>query len=270
MQLNGLEFHVEVEGSGFPIVLLHGFTGSSRSWDGLREALAGRARVITVDALGHGQSAAPDDPERYSMEWTARDLAALCASLTTSDQPAVDLLGYSMGGRVALHFAIACPGRVRRLILESASPGIEDAGAREERVRSDDALADRIEREGIDAFVAEWEQQPLLQPAAHVTAAARARLHQERLRNQPRGLASSLRGLGTGRQPSLWSRLAELGVPVELIVGEDDRRYLHVNQRMQAAIPGARLHRIEHAGHTVHVDQPARFGALIEQLLTSN
>src|SRR5438105_4663336 len=174
MQLNGLDFHVEIEGAGPPLLMLHGFSGSVHAWDDLRPQLADRATLIALDLIGHGASAVPPEAERYTLDWCAQDFAALLDALHLER---VDLLGYSMGGRAALHFAVRFPERVQTLILESASPGIESAAEREERRQSDDALAEHILGVGIAAFVEEWERQPLLALAAHVPEEVRARQH---------------------------------------------------------------------------------------------
>jgi 2-succinyl-6-hydroxy-2,4-cyclohexadiene-1-carboxylate synthase len=264
MRLNGLEFHVEVEGSGPPLLLLHGFTGSVRAWDEVRPALAAAARCIWVDALGHGQSAIPAEPERYGLDWSTRDLTALLDSLELEQ---ADVLGYSMGGRAALHFAVHAPQRVRRLILESASPGLESEVERSKRAESDNALAQRIVSAGVEAFVAEWEHQPLLQPARHVSAAVRQNQHTQRLDNSALGLANSLRGMGTGQQLPLWSRLPEVNQSVLLIVGALDQRYCQIAERMKALLPGGDLAVVPEAGHTAHLDQPARFAHLVKTAL---
>ena len=253
IHLNGLDFHVEIEGSGPPLLLLHGFTGSVRTWDALRATLRQHATLIGVDLIGHGHTASPADPERYTFDWASRDLSALLDSLKLTT---VDVLGYSMGGRVALHFALQSSQRVRRLILESASPGLEDAEERARRVAADAALADRVEHDGVPAFVDEWERQPLLALRPHVPAGVRANQHAQRLLNNPLGLANSLRGMGAGRQVPLWPRLSELSLPVQLIVGQRDRRYCAVAERMRGLLPDARLAVVRDAGHTVHVDQP--------------
>ena len=263
-RLNGLDFHVEVDGSGPPLLLLHGFTGSVRSWDEVRPGLARVARIVAVDLIGHGRSAKPADPRRYSFEWSVRDLTALLDAL---DLGAAHVLGYSMGGRLALWLATRRPQRVRGLILESASPGIEDEAERRRRVASDEALAGRILAHGVEAFVDEWQRQPLLRPAPHVSAERRAAQRAERLDNQPVGLANSLRGMGAGRQPPLWSSLPQLGLPVTLLVGEHDARYVEIAARMRAGLPAARLWVVPEAGHTVHLDQPGRFAQLIKTVL---
>jgi 2-succinyl-6-hydroxy-2,4-cyclohexadiene-1-carboxylate synthase len=260
MRLNGLDFHVEIDGTGPPLLLLHGFTGGVRAWDHLRPCLTPQATVISIDLLGHGQSAAPDDPQRYSLDWANRDLQALLDALGLE---AAGVLGYSMGGRVALHFAVHVPGRVRRLILESASPGIEDAAQRQQRVVSDGALAERILGAGIPAFVADWELQPLLAAAPHVRPEERAQQHAQRLDNSPIGLANSLRGMGAGQQPPLWASLGQLRLPVSLIVGQRDTRYARIAERMLTLLPAANQSVIRDAGHTVHVDQPEDFGRAV-------
>lgn len=261
MNLNGLDFHVEQHGSGPPLLLLHGFTGSTRTWDGIRPTLSDRARVIAVDLIGHGGSASPPDPERYSMEWCARDLASLLDGLELAQ---VDVLGYSMGGRVALHFAVHYPSRVRTLILESASPGIEDLVERKRRVAADDALAQRILDRGVDLFVSEWEQQPLLALAPDVSADVKARQHELRLHNNPLGLANSLRGMGAGRQTPLWSRLEQLNFSVHLIVGERDTRYVAIATRMHELLPRGSLTVVPGAGHSAHVEVPERLVKTVE------
>jgi len=267
-RLNGLDFNVEIEGNGQPLLLLHGLTGSVRSWDEIQPQLTELAQVIAVDLIGHGQSASPPEVARYSLEACAADLLTLLDEL---DIEQADVLGYSMGGRVALHFTLQSPERVRRLVLESASPGIEDATERQRRVQSDDQLAQRILDHGIAAFVAEWEHQPLLAPAPHVPEADRARQHVLRLENDPQGLANSLRGMGAGQQTSLWTRLNELRMPVQLIVGALDARYRRMGQRMHKLLPRSKLEEVPEAGHTVHVDQPRHVARLLRTaLLTTN
>jgi 2-succinyl-6-hydroxy-2,4-cyclohexadiene-1-carboxylate synthase len=262
-----VDLRFEIDGEGPPLLVLHGFTGSARAWDEVGPELVRDARLIRVDLIGHGQSPSPPDAALYSLDNATRDLCSLLDRLALER---VDLLGYSMGGRLALHLAVHAPGRLRRVILESASPGIEDADERARRVQSDNALADRILRDGLSAFVDEWEQQPLLLPAAHVPEATRARQHALRLQNSPIGLANSLRGMGAGLQQPLWSRLARLDLPVQLIVGDDDTRYCAIARRMQNLLPRADLTVVAEAGHTVHVDQPPAFVKTVRCALSRN
>jgi 2-succinyl-6-hydroxy-2,4-cyclohexadiene-1-carboxylate synthase len=262
-----VDLYFEIEGSGPPLVLLHGFTGSVRSWDEVRPPLAALGQLIRVDVIGHGRSPSPPDPAEYTLDAAFHQLTSLLDRLGLDK---VDLLGYSMGGRVALHFAVHAPHRLRRLLLESASPGIEDAAERARRAASDNALADRILRDGLPAFVDEWERQPLLLPAAHVPPSVRARQHHLRLLNTPLGLANSLRGMGAGQQWPLWSSLSALEVPVDLIVGQNDARYCSVGRRMANSLPRAELTVVTDAGHTVHVDQPPAFVKAVRCALSRN
>jgi 2-succinyl-6-hydroxy-2,4-cyclohexadiene-1-carboxylate synthase len=237
-----------------PLLLLHGFTGSASTWSELAGNL-GR-RTLAIDLIGHGQSDAPLDADRYTMERCVADVVTV---LDTLGLPRVDVLGYSMGGRLALHLALAAPQRVRALILESGSPGLSGAADRSARREADEALADSIERDGVAVFVDIWERLPLLALADHVTDHTRQRLRQTRLSHAPIGLANSLRGMGTGRQISLWDRLVEVTCPTLLVVGERDGRYREIAEHMRALVPAARTIVVREAGHTVHVDQPDAF-----------
>jgi 2-succinyl-6-hydroxy-2,4-cyclohexadiene-1-carboxylate synthase len=260
INLPGADYNVETAGAGAPLMLLHGFTGSAESWSHLQPALAARLTMIMPDLLGHGRTGAPDDPVRYRMEPCVADLIAILDALSIGR---THLLGYSMGGRVALAAAVEHPERIASLILESASPGLAGAGEREARVASDNALADAIERDGIEAFVARWEWIPLFATQERLPAQVRARLRTQRLSNNPRGLANSLRGLGTGVPPPLWERLTELKMPCLIMAGELDGKFAGIARAMAAAIAGSALAIVPGAGHTIHLEQPAAFERLV-------
>ena len=170
------------------------------------------------------------------------------------------LAGYSMGGRVALHAALALGSRLDRLVLIGASPGIADAGERATRRTADDALADRIEAIGVEAFAREWASLPLWEgQPERVAAAANA----DRLRNTPAGLAAALRGLGTGVMDPLWEALPSLEVPVTLAVGERDEKFRAIAERMAAVLPRAEIAVVEGAGHAAQLEQPDAVAALL-------
>jgi 2-succinyl-6-hydroxy-2,4-cyclohexadiene-1-carboxylate synthase len=212
--------------------------------------------------LGHGRSDAPADPQRYSIEHCQQDIIAALRELGIKPGEAI-LLGYSMGGRIALYSAFS--GFFRAIILESASPGLASSTERAQRRDSDNALAERIERDGLPAFVAYWEQLPLFASQSALPREARANLHEQRLRNRPIGLANSLRGLGTGMQPALHDRLQELHIPVLLIAGALDTKYCAIARHMAATLPDAALHIVSNAGHTVHLEQPTTFAAQVHK-----
>lgn len=265
LTVNGVRLNVEVAGAGEPLLLLHGFTGSLENWRGHVGAWSARFQTVAVDLLGHGLSDAPADPARYAMEPCVADLAAVLDQLGLGR---AGVLGYSMGGRVALHLAAAHPGRVSALILESASPGLATPEERAARIVADEALAGRLERDGLEAFVDYWERLPLFASQARLPEPARAALRAQRLKNRPAGLANSLRGLGTGAQPSLWERLPEVQAPVLLIAGALDEKFTAIGRQMASRLPAAQLALVPDAGHAVHLEQPEAFRALVTHFLT--
>lgn len=249
--------HVNIAGGQPTLVLLHGFTGSANGWGNLLDELAlPGLQVIALDMLGHGQSDAPDDPQRYTIEHCQADIIGTLQTLGIGEGEAI-LLGYSMGGRIALYSAFS--GFFRTLILESASAGLADPTEREQRRLSDMALAANIERDGIAAFVAHWENLPLFASQTKLSAERRQTLHAQRLTNHANGLANSLRGVGTGVQPALHARLPELDIPVILIAGELDAKFCSIAQQMARQLPQTQLHIVPGAGHTVHLEQPELF-----------
>ena len=262
--VNGVELNVEVSGHGPPLIALHGFTGSSETWLPLAGAIDSSFTVVSVDLLGHGGSSRPDDPSRYSMRHKVDDLLSLQKALGADE---ANWLGYSMGGRIALSLAVAAPEQCKSLLLESASPGILDAGERAERVASDEELAICIEEQGVNAFVDYWEKLPLFATQVRLPQEVQEGLRAQRLRNDSGGLASSLRGVGAGAQPPLGSSLPGLIVPVCFIVGEEDARYCLVAQEMAAAVPNGRVVTIPSAGHSAHLEQPERFHQVVAGFL---
>lgn len=261
---DGVCLHATREGQGPPLLLLHGFTGSGEGWGQLRDALAERVTAITLDLPGHGRSTSPADPARYAL---SRFVDDLCRVLDALGLERTSLLGYSLGGRAALRFALERPGRVAALVIESASPGIAEPFERAARVAADAALADRIEQDGITAFVDDWERLPLWASQASLPPDARLRLRAQRLRNERRGLANSLRGAGAGLDLPVLGRLGTLDVPTLLVAGALDRKYAELAREMEGAIPGAQLAIVPGAGHAVHVERPDAFAALVLRFL---
>jgi 2-succinyl-6-hydroxy-2,4-cyclohexadiene-1-carboxylate synthase len=242
------------------IVLLHGFTGSKDSWRPLLGALAERRRVLAIDLPGHGGTAASADPAADSLAATSDLIVQALASLGVSR---FSLLGYSLGGRVALGLALDHPRRVERLALESASAGLGDPEERALRRRADEELAERIEQGGIEAFVDRWEALPLFATQARLPATLREDLRRSRLACSTGGLAASLRAVGTGAQPWLGERLAELACPVCVVAGELDDKFRAIGAWMAARIPDARFEIVPEAGHAPHLEQPERYREIV-------
>jgi len=230
-------------------VLVHGFTQTGASWDALVPALAQQHEVVTVDAPAHGASA----DVRADLRTGATLLGAAGGRAT--------YVGYSMGGRLALHLALARPDLVTRLVLVSATGGIGDAAERAARRAADEALAERLEAGGLEAFLDRWVAQPLFATLADP-------MLEDRRRNTVAGLASSLRLAGTGTQQPLWDRLGALRLPVLLVAGGDDAKFVTAAERMAALLPDATLEVVPVAGHTVHLEQPAAFLAVLARWLS--
>lgn len=263
--VNGARYYFHAEGEGEPLVMLHGFTGSSESWSDYVMTFARRFLLIRIDLLGHGMSDAPASATRYSMEASAEDIAALIGQVTSLP---VHLMGYSMGGRLALYLAVTRPELVKSLILESASPGLKTEEERRERRERDFQLARSIEQDGIPSFVQRWERLPLFASQASLSDNLRQKLREQRLRNSAAGLANSLRGMGTGIQPSLWARLPVLQPPLLLLAGGLDQKFAELARQMAREVPRALLQVIPGAGHTVHLESPDPFERTVLQFVS--
>lgn len=233
------------------LLMLHGFTATGASWDAVRRHVdGGLYEPEAPDLRGHGTRG-----EERSVTIEA------CVDDLRQDEPYA-LAGYSMGGRVALHLALAQPELVRRLVLVSTTAGLPDADERAARRDADEDLADGIERAGLEAFARSWAAQPLFadQPAAVVAAAAR-----DRLRNTASGLAASLRGMGAGAMTPVWDRLHELTMPATVVVGERDAKFREIGERLTDALPNAELVVVPRAGHAVHLEAPETVAETIER-----
>lgn len=256
--------HFETFGSGPPLLLLHGFTGCVRNWSPLMPDLAKNHTVVAVDLPGHGQTDSPTDLGFYRIGPVAAELVQIMDNL---GHDRFNLLGYSMGGRLALYMAARHPEKVDKLILESASPGLKTSDERNARRTSDYALVNRIHQDGIEMFVDFWESISLWESQKQLSADVRQTLRQIRLANNPLGLANSLRGMGTGQQPSLWAGLSQLTMPTLLITGEHDLKFCAIAADMQSQIPQVTHHTVNHAGHTVHLEQPSSWLTLVNSFL---
>jgi 2-succinyl-6-hydroxy-2,4-cyclohexadiene-1-carboxylate synthase len=217
----------------------------------MASTLAQDHTVIAVDAPGHGQSAQveADLP-------SGADLMARAAGEAA-------WVGYSMGGRYALHVALRHRGLVRRLVLVSATGGMDDPRDRAARREADEALAVKVEAEGVAAFVAWWLERPLFATLPPEAAAVDSRLG-----GTAAGLAASLRQAGTGTQEPLWSQLSRLAMPVLVVAGSEDHAYLGHGHRLVASIgSNATLAVVPGAGHACHLERPDAFLDIIRPFL---
>ncbi len=265
LTVENVRYHVEICGSGFPLLLLHGFTGDSSTWTSFCGQWGGTSKLIIPDIIGHGQTESPLDVERYSMEAAVHDLKGILEQLNVER---VDLLGYSMGGRLALSFAMHFPDKVRKLVLESASPGLATKEERANRRLKDAELANFIKEKGIKMFVDYWEGLPLFSTLKRLPSAIWEGIRSQRLRNSPDGLANCLLGMGTGSQPSWWDKLDQLPYEVLLLTGEEDAKFCSIAERMLQKLKKGTWITFENSSHLIHVEEREKFGTIVSDFLS--
>lgn len=231
--------------------MLHGFSGTRHAWDRVSARLdPERYLPLALDLPGHGQASLQPGPIAFE--------SSVEAVLTASPERFA-LCGYSLGGRIALHVALAASQRVSRLVLVSCSPGIEDDAERAERRIADMSLAEELERIPFEQFIDKWRSQPLFAgDPPEVAESAR----EDQRRNEPHALAKAMRGLGTGEMAPLWARLGELTMPVTVVVGERDAKFRAIGERMVALMPDARLALIP-GGHVLPLESPRELACVI-------
>ena len=240
-------------GHGQRIVLVHGFTQTQETWTEIVSMLDQQFELLSIDAPNHGDSS----DLSLNLESGAKAILDVGGNAT--------YVGYSLGGRFCLTAALAEPDKVQRLVLVSATAGIEDKEIRMARIRSDEELARRIEQIGVPMFVDEWLQRPLF---SGLTTMTNQRLI--RLKNTPIGLSSSLRLCGAGHQQPTWSRLKNLKMPVLVVAGANDAKYVEIANRITTTIgENATLEIIQNSGHTPHLEQPEHFADVLQKFVSS-
>lgn len=244
-----------------PLILLHGFTGTGAAWDTVRARLPATVVATAPDLPGHGSAPAPTRSGEAGYADLLADLDARLAA-AAADRPAY-LWGYSQGARLALALAVRHPERVAGLVLESGSPGLHDPGEQAARRASDEALAARIERDGVDAFLDAWEALPLFGGLRRLPPSERQALRARRGANTAAGLAAALRAYGTGVQPSYWDRLAGLDLPVLLVTGEADPKFTELARHMAERLPRAEHRVLARVGHAPHLEAPDEMAGLV-------
>lgn len=233
------------------LILVHGFTQTAASWDAIEFRLNALGHeVVALDAPGHGKH-----HETHLDLWKSADLLA-------ADGGAGTWVGYSMGGRLALHVALSHPKLVERLVLVGATPGIEAAADRLERQAADEVLAEGLERDGLDAFLSRWLAQPLFASLPEENVGLDARRT-----NTVAGLAASLRLMGTGTQENLWPRLDAITAETMLVVGALDDKFSEIAHRMADAMPEAHVTTMNGCGHACHLEAPDSFVSIVDDFV---
>lgn len=265
--INDIHYYVETRGDGFPLVLLHGFTGDITTWTPFMGCWEKHSTVIAIDIIGHGKTDSPKSVERYKMMSVVDDLHLIFEKLNIHK---ADIVGYSMGGRLALSFTMKYPHLVRKLILESSSPGLKTEEERFARKIKDEQLANFIEEKGLEAFVDYWENIPLFASQKKLPKDVQTAIREQRRKGSPIGLANSLRGMGTGVQPSWWNELPALKVEGYILTGALDKKFCRIGEEMKRLWNGAILITFEDCGHAIHVEKSEEFGKIVSRFLSES
>lgn len=259
MQINLGECHygVSVIGTGKPLVCFHGFSESGATWDGIEVS---GYRLIRIDSMGHGRSARPMEVGPYTLPQMISDLHTIIYAVAGERYA---LLGYSMGARMALLYALEYAEEVTHLVLESGSVGIEEEGERQVRYVADCALAERIRARDITWFSETWAKLDIFKTQQSLPPKVQQQIQGRRLLNSPHALAFTLEGSGQGTMPYVGHRLSELTMPVCYISGELDTKYTGIGARYFGDVH----HIVPQVGHNVHVEAPTAYQQILKQFL---
>ncbi len=244
------------------LVFLHGFMGSGADWQSVIEKLSLSYFCITIDLSGHGNSSISANPAQCSFSEEAERIVKVFDKLGIKK---CCLMGYSMGGRLAFHLMLYYPDYFRKVIIESATPGLATSKERVNRQAHDENIAQELENTNLAVFLNRWYNQPLFHSLKR-----HGNFHEmvkRRLQNNPEHLAIALRCLGTGKQPSLWDRLKRNKIPLLLVVGTFDIKFRSIASKVMDKCPLSELRIIDNAGHNVHFEQPERFINEVELFL---
>ena len=262
--MSGRALHFVRHGRGPALVLLHGFTGSGQGMAGIAQSFEQDYETLVMDLPGHGRSA---DLVRADADGFDECVDDLVATLESAGHRQAHWLGYSMGARLALGCAVRHPGSVASLVLLGGRAGIADPIERAARCREDAVLAARIESVGVERFVDEWLAQPMFASLRQRGARFLAEQRRQRLGNSARGLADCLRRLGPGAQPPLFDALPRVDVPVLLVAGELDRKFVSLAHDLAGRLPRAEIREVAGAGHAAHLEQPEAFVHAVQDFL---
>ena len=238
-------------GNGPSLTFVHGFTQTKESWLPVLESLTDDYECVIIDAPGHGQS----NNGQRTLQQAGDDVAETM-------KPGI-LIGYSMGARISLHAALQRPETVTALVLISGTAGLETADERLSRRQSDETLASHISEVGVPTFIDEWLSNPMFSGLPTSLADIPSRCT-----NTAQGLGDSLRFAGTGTQEPMWNMLSQLQIPVLLIAGNNDQKFVQLARRMNELIPNSELHIMENVGHTCHLENIAAFTAIFKNWLS--
>ena len=269
IKIDNINFHLLLEEDKLkrnliPVVFLHGFSGSSNDWKFIFKQLPSKFFPVAIDLIGHGKSDSPSSSDLYATKSIVKQLDNIFLSLGLNK---IILCGYSMGGRVAISYAVTFPKKIKGLILESTTPGIADLKLRKKRYSADVQLAKKITEKGLRFFFDEWFEKPLFQPLKNLPVQTHNKLKNERLNNSIIGLSKMLTNFSTGKMPSYWAQLNMPEFPVLLLTGSLDVKFTEINLKMVRLINNAEHIIVHNSGHNIHFEKPQKFINFIVRFL---
>jgi 2-succinyl-6-hydroxy-2,4-cyclohexadiene-1-carboxylate synthase len=237
--------------------------GSTKDWGPVMDRLADACCCIAIDLPGHGQSTGLEEADAYTFSGAAAGVVQVIKETRVNS---ATLVGYSMGGRIALYVAMHYENACSKLVIESAGAGISEDSERKRRLAADRGRAKELAQGRFEDFLRTWYCQPIFQTVAEDSERLEV-LIQQRLLNDPKELARAMSGLSLGVQPSLWHQLPELFIPVLLIAGDKDSKYKDIVQSMGELMPRGRVVIVSGAGHNVHQEQPVLVSDRIKEFV---
>ncbi|MEB6242240.1 2-succinyl-6-hydroxy-2,4-cyclohexadiene-1-carboxylate synthase [Staphylococcus gallinarum] len=253
------KFHQSQQNSKKLLIMLHGFISDQSTFDEHLETMSEAVNILTVDLPGHGQDASDKD-KVWDFDFICNELNDTLANFTDYQ---IYLHGYSMGGRIALYYALNGVVKLQGLLLESTSPGLQEDAARTERQQVDFARAKVLDIAGLEIFVNDWEKLPLFYTQYDLDKELKKQIREMRLSQDPTRLAKALRDYGTGVMPNLWPMISQITTPTCIIVGELDKKFCKIAESMKQLIPQSDIYDISKSGHTVHVEQQQEFDKIV-------
>ncbi len=267
LNLDGINFHILIDESKIsqkkiPVLFLHGFTGSSEDWEFIFDFTPQNYLPFAIDLIGHGKTDSPNDPQFYTCTSIVNQINSI---LNFFNFDKIILVGYSMGGRIALSYSLKNIDKILALVLESTTAGIESIEEKKKRVEQDFLLSEFIINEGVEKFIEYWFNTPLFSELKQLENFNQ--IIEKRKLNNPIGLANTLKSFSTGLMNSYWDKLNLINFPVLLITGGKDEKYTSQNFLMNNLIPNSRHKIIPNANHNTHLEKPELFTNFVLEFL---
>jgi 2-succinyl-6-hydroxy-2,4-cyclohexadiene-1-carboxylate synthase len=257
------KLHIEISGHGHGVLALHGFAQTNALWEPFRDTWSTQASLILLDIPGHGNTTWSEHLNEYQIEFIAKEIVA---QLTQKGFSSIDIVGYSMGGRLAIALAVRYPHFIRKAVFVSTTPGIEEEAERRARINQDAKWIQLLDNNSIDVFAERWSQNSIFEGQS-LTSVQQERLLQMRLSQNPIGLKRSLQGMGTGVQPSYWDKLDALPKETLWLTGSKDIKFTNIAKRVKEEVPGVEWHQFEDCGHSIPMEREEIFGKMVMEFI---